>query len=78
MNAFCCVLSDEIESENNLILFRDYVGQALWHITTIQHMKTEEPNDMPQYIEMAHPEQVSPEEELTAEQIINNVLEKLG
>lgn len=58
--------------------FRDYMGQAIWHITTIQHLKTDQPNEMPQYIELAHPNlKVKKEKQLTKAEIIDHVLEKL-
>ena len=58
--------------------FRDYMGQAIWHITTIQHLKTDKPNEMPQYIELAHPNlKVKKEKQLTKAEIIDHVLEKL-
>jgi hypothetical protein len=64
---------DEIEREQKQQLFQDYVGQALWHITTIQHLKTNVQNSMPQYIELAHPERIVKGPQ-TAEEIFNYVL----
>lgn len=77
MHALYCLFIDEQQKERDMVIFRDYVGQALWHITSIQHMKTTEPNSMPQYIEFAHPEKKVRVEPLTAEQIKQRVLEKL-
>lgn len=72
MNALLCLLADEVEES----VFRDYVGQALWHITTIQHLKTDQPNEMPQYVEIMHPNIKVKEQ--TAEEIKNEILKKLG
>lgn len=71
------MLADELEQYNDTERFRDYVGQSLWHITTIEHLRTNEENTMPQYVLYAHPDDIPTEEKQTAEQIINNVLEKL-
>lgn len=68
-------MADEQEREKQETLFRDYVGQALWHITSIQHFKTSEPNDMPQYVELSHPTTIKPE---TPDQIKQRILNKLG
>ena len=56
-------------------LFREYAGQVLWNINQIQNLKVEEPNNMPQYLDLLYP--VAKEEE-TADSIIKQVLEKLG
>lgn len=69
MNALRCLLIDEQEREQNETLFRDYMGQCLWHITTIQHF------GIPQYIELAHPE-LMPKEE-NPEEVKKRILSKL-
>ena len=71
------MLIEEQERERKEELFRDYVGQALWHITSIQHFKTTEPNKMPQYIILSHPERVVEAKPLSAEEIKEHILEKL-
>lgn len=75
MNALRCLLIDEQEREQNETLFRDYMGQCLWHITTIQHLKTSCDNSIPQYIELAHPE-LMPKEE-NPEEVKERILSKL-
>ena len=72
------MLFEEREREQKEELFRDYIGQALWHITSIQHLKTTEPNKMPQYIELSHPERRVEAEPMTAEEIKEHILQKLG
>lgn len=74
-----CLLKEEIEREQKEQLFRDYVGQTLWIINTIQHLKTTKENDMPQYVEIAHPELKKKDDGLkTTEEIIQYVLDGLG
>lgn len=68
---------EEKQREAKEELFRDYIGQCLWHITTIQHFQTNEPNNMPQYIELSHPDKVD-KKQVTAEEVKNHILEKLG
>ena len=68
-------MTEEIERERAEELFRDYVGQSLWHINTIQHFKTTSENDMPQYVELSHPESVK--DSKTAEEIKQEIMEKL-
>ena len=75
MYALTCLVGEEVERESREDLFRDYVGQALWHITTIQHLKTNVENEMPQYVELSHPEQK--QKQLTAEEIKQHILEEL-
>ena len=75
---FTCLLGERIKEEWRKDLFTNYVGQSLWHMNTILHLFTDKENEMPQYVELSHPE-VSPKvENLTADQIINNVLTELG
>jgi len=45
-------------------------------INSIQHLKTTRENDMPQYVELAHPEMK--EKQPTAEEIKQHLLKKLG
>lgn len=59
-------------------VFREYAGQILWNINQIQNMKVEKPNEMPQFLDIIHPEEMNEPEKLTAKQIINNVLKELG
>ena len=68
-------MTEEAERERAEQLFRDYVGQSLWHINTIQHFKTTSENDMPQYVELAHPE--SAKDKRTAEEIKQEIMAKL-
>ena len=68
-------MADELERESFETLFRDYVGQSLWHINTIQHLMTTMPNEMPQYVEIAHPEKV---DNSTADDIKAHLLKELG
>ena len=70
------MIENELEEARQWSLFRDYVGQASWHVTTIKHAEAGTENDMPQYITMAHPEKKL--EEQSAQEIISGVLEKLG
>ena len=70
------MVEDVLEEAKQWNLFRDYVGQASWHVTSIKHAEAGTENDMPQYIVMAHPEK-KPEEQ-SAQEIISGVLEKLG
>ena len=72
-----CLIKEEFEREYKEEVFRDYVGQALWHITTIQHFKATEKNTMPQYIELSHPETKN-EDTRSSEEIIQYVLDGLG
>ena len=53
----------------------DYVGQAMWHITTIKHAEIGSENDMPQYMEVLLDKKTK---EPTAKEIIDGVLQKLG
>jgi hypothetical protein len=71
----CCVLAQEIEEERKMEMFRDYVGQTLWVINTIQHFKTTGENNMPQYIELSHPE--LKKNQLTANEIKQHILDRL-
>ena len=71
------MIRDEIDKEHKEELFRDYVGQALWHITTIQHFKTTQENSMPQYIELSHPE-TKIKDTRSAEEIFQYVIDGLG
>ena len=71
-------MEDEIERVHREENFRDYMGQAIWHITTIQHLMTDKPNEMPQYVELVHPNlKKSKGKQLTKAEIIDHVLEKL-
>ena len=64
-----------IEAEKEKELFMDYVGQCLWDIATSLRAMGGAENDMPQYIELSHPEKQK--KKMTAEQIKNHVLEGL-
>ena len=68
---------EENEQEQREQLFRDYVGQTLWVINSIQHLKTTATNEMPQYVELAHPVKVK-EGPQTTDEIIEYVLNGLG
>ena len=70
------MIEDVLEEAHQKAFFRDYMGQAAWHVTSIEHVKVGTENDMPQYVVAAHPEKMPKEQ--TAEEIINGVLEKLG
>lgn len=52
----------------------DYVGQALWHLTTLKHAQMGTENDMPQYAEVVNGRK---KKEPTASEIIDGVLQKL-
>lgn len=70
-----CMILEEHERQQREDLFRDYVGQTLWVINSIQHLKTTSKNEMPQYVELAHPEKAAPKQ--TAEEIKQHLLNKL-
>jgi hypothetical protein len=70
-----CLLNAEIERDNQYEIYTSYVGQTLWHLNTIAHLYTTAPNDMPQYLEIAHPE--ARKKEPTADEIKRNLWEKL-
>ena len=54
------------------------MGQSIWHINTIQHLFTEQKNEMPQYIELAHPKlQADKGKQLSKAEIVDHILEKL-
>ena len=71
------LINEEVERDHKEEVFRDYVGQALWHITTIQHFKATEKNTMPQYVEISHPETKNLDTR-SAEEIFQYVLDGLG
>lgn len=75
MNGLICMLTQEIEEEQHRQLFRDYVGQTLWVINSIQHLKTTSENTMPQYVELSHPE--TKKNQPTAEEIKQHILDRL-
>ena len=66
---------DEIETAIYQKFFMNYVGQAIWHITTIEHYRYGTENDMPQYAEIVNKEKAK---QPTAKEIIDGVLKKLG
>lgn len=74
------MLAEEIEESSNAELFRNYAGQALWHITRVLYSvyTDEEELPLPQYVRLSHPEINDKTKEPTAKEIINSVLEKLG
>lgn len=74
MFAFDRLLCDEIETAIYQKFFMDYVGQAVWHITTIKHAEVGTENDMPQYAEIISGEKAN---EPSADEIIAGVLKKL-
>lgn len=57
-------------------LFHEYAGQILWNVNMIQGTQVENPNEMPQYIDLLYP--VKQEKEESAEDIIKGILQKLG
>lgn len=78
MHGLYCLMIEEQQREEKEELFRDYVGQCLWHIVTIQHFKTTEENKMPQYVELSHPEKVEKVKPITAEEVKEHLLFELG
>lgn len=71
------IFVEEREQEDRLEMFRDYVGQTLWVINSIQHLKTTSENKMPQYVELSHPERKLQGPQ-TAEEVYEYVLNGLG
>lgn len=74
------LLADEIKKESNAELFQNYAGQALWHITRVLYSVYTDEEKLPleQYVRLSHPEINKEEKEPTAQEIINDVLKKLG
>ena len=74
MYALECLFEEAYRTE----LFHEYAGQILWNINQIQNLKVEKGNDMPQFVDLLYPETVKQKKDLTAKDIINNVLKELG
>lgn len=74
MYALECLFEEAYRTE----VFHEYAGQVLWNINMIQNLKVENPNEMPQFIDLLYPEELKLPEKQTAKQIINNVLKELG
>ena len=74
MYALECLFEEAYRAE----VFHEYAGQILWNINQIQNLKVEKPNDMPQFLDIIHPEEVEEPEKLSAKQVIDNVLKELG
>ena len=56
----------------------DYVGQCLWDIDTGLRGIGGVENDMPQYVTLSHPdEKLAKSKNMTAEEIVQHVLEGL-
>ena len=70
------MLEEEVEQEHKLELYRDYVGQTLWVLNSIAHLYTTGKNDMPQYVELSHPEAAT--KKMTAAEIKQHILKELG
>lgn len=70
------LLLEERDREQREDIFRDYVGQTLWVINSIQHLKTTSSNEMPQYVELSHPE-MKKKSQMTAAQIKQHILDRL-
>lgn len=74
MYALSCILAEEAEEERKRVLFRDYVGQALWDIDRAIHAFVGAEISLPQYVELSHKHKPK---EMTAEEIKQYVLERL-
>lgn len=72
MYPLSCLFEEAYRQE----LFRQYVGETLWNINQIQNMKVEEPNIMPQFVDLLYPPKEEKKED--AQSIINDLLTKLG
>ena len=64
-----------LEEERDKEFFCDYAGQALWIVSSMVAGLAESEAQLPQYIEMVHPE-LKPKKE-TAESIKQHVLARL-